>query len=83
LLAVAAIWSVWIAVGYPVNAWNGHALTSAGGFDPIAEALNVGTKTALAAAYFWPFVQCAEPRARAVRRPRSAGHDPQLIAPRR
>lgn len=50
LLVTALLWAVWIAIGLPVNQ---HTMA---GFNPAAEALNEGTKTAWGLAYLWPLL---------------------------
>ena len=51
VLTVAAIWAIWLAIGFPANL---HTMV---GFDPAAEVFNEGTKTALALAYLWPLAR--------------------------
>lgn len=48
MAAVAILWAVWVAAGFPVNPHQAAAV------DPAAEILNEVTKTLWAAAYLWP-----------------------------
>lgn len=50
LAATAAVWVIWVAIGFPSN---GHTMV---GFDPTAEALNEAAKTLLALAYLVPLL---------------------------
>jgi hypothetical protein len=50
MLVVAAIWTIWLAIGFPAN---GPTLV---GFDPLAEALNEAAKSVWALAYLLPLL---------------------------
>lgn len=58
MLAVAAVWAVWLAVGFPAN---GPTLV---GLDPLAEALNEAAKSLWALAYLVPLLAGSRFRAR-------------------
>lgn len=50
MLAVAVVWAVWVAIGFPAN---GPTLV---GLDPLAEALNEAAKSLWALAYLAPLL---------------------------
>ena len=61
MVVVAAVWTAWVAIGFPAN---GPSLV---GLNRVAEALNEAAKTLWAAAYLLPFL-----RRRATLRPGSS-----------
>lgn len=51
MLLVAALWVVWLAIGFPSN---NHTLVH---FNVAGEILNEGAKSAWALAYLWPLIR--------------------------